>query len=330
MPRISSRQALIGGAIALGAAAALRAAANARERRRKLASGELRPVQGLCTQVGEWRMHTHAAFPVRPSDAPPVVLIHGFGVSSSYYLPTVERLGRYLNVYAPDLPGHGKSDQPRTPLDVPELTAALIAWMDATGIECASLVGNSMGCQIAVEAALRYPSRVERMVLIGPTTDPKGRSISQLMTRFLIGGLFERLSLNWLLVRDYAHMGTRLAAEFNFMRADEIEVKLPHVDAPTMLVRGWNDSIVPQSWLDEVARLIGAKRVAVIPHMGHAINHSAADELASVLLPFLAASAASAYAAIAPTRTEIDALVGPPLSSSVRHGAATVKHHNPC
>src|SRR3569833_3161038 len=193
MRHITSRQALVGGAIALGALAALRSVANARERRHKISQGVLRPA---------------------------------------------ESLGRYLNVYAPDLPGDGKTAPPRKPLDVSELAEALIAWMDASGIECASLVGNSMGCQVAVEAALRHPSRNDQMVLIGPTTDPRGRSVSQLMMRFLIGGLFEQPSLNWLLDKDYARMRSRLIKEFNVMRADEVEVKLPHVDVPTMLVRG--------------------------------------------------------------------------------------------
>src|SRR3569623_885481 len=208
MRHITSRQALVGGAIALGALAALRSVANARERRHKISQGVLRPAQSLWTPVGEWRMHTHVALPAHPSAAPPL------------------------------------------------------------------------------------PSRIDRMVLIGPTTDPRGRSVSQLMMRFLIGGLFEQPSLNWLLVKDYARMRSRLIKEFNVMRADVVEVKLPHVEVPTMLVRGENDPIVPQRWLDEAARLVGAKRVAVIPHMGHALNYSAADELVATLLPFLAAPAA--------------------------------------
>src|SRR3569832_2454815 len=71
-----------------------------------------------------------------------------------------------------------------------------------------------------------------------------------------------------------------------------VVLKLPHVDVPTMLVRGEYDPIVPQRWLDESARLVGAKRGAVIPHMGHALYYSAADELVATLLPFLAAPAA--------------------------------------
>src|SRR3569833_4498395 len=94
MRHITSRQALVGGAIALGALAALRSVANARERRHKISQGVLRPAQSLWTQVGEWRMHTHVALPVHTSDAPPVVLIHGFGEKSKKYMQTEERNGR--------------------------------------------------------------------------------------------------------------------------------------------------------------------------------------------------------------------------------------------
>jgi 2-hydroxy-6-oxonona-2,4-dienedioate hydrolase len=286
----ASKRLLIAGAI-VGAAVVWRAAANKRARRHRLARGEIRPVQSQWTQVGEWRMHARIALPPHPSDLPPVVLIHGFGVSSAYFVPTAERLGTLFNVYAPDLPGHGKSDTPHEPLDVLRLTDALIAWMDAMQIERACLLGNSMGCQIAVDAALRYPARVDRLVLVGLTTDPKGRTTGQLIKRFLAGGAYERLALNWVLARDYGRMGRRLLREFRFMQWDPIEVKLPDIEVPTMLVRGENDSIVPQRWLDEAGQLLGTDRKAVIPRAGHAVNFSAADELVTAVAPFLATRA---------------------------------------
>lgn len=86
------------------------------------------------------------------------VLVHGFGMSSSYFVPTAERLGTRFAVYAPDLPGHGGSDTPRDALDVPQFADALIAWMNGVGIERTSLVGHSFGGQIAVDAAVHYPS----------------------------------------------------------------------------------------------------------------------------------------------------------------------------
>ena len=53
------------------------------------------------------------------------------------------------------------------------LSGALSAWMEGIGVERATLVGNSMGCQVIAELAACHPERVERAVLQGPTMDPR-------------------------------------------------------------------------------------------------------------------------------------------------------------
>jgi pimeloyl-ACP methyl ester carboxylesterase len=57
-------------------------------------------------------------------------------------------------VWAPDLPGFGRSNSPRAQLNVPRLGDALAEWMRKCGIEDAVLLGNSSGCQVAVELAV--------------------------------------------------------------------------------------------------------------------------------------------------------------------------------
>ena len=211
-------------------AVALSTLSGALGRRRMLARGEIRPQGNLWTTVGGCRIYARVAGAAGGAAAAgtlPIVCVHGFGVSSSYFVPSIERLATEFPVYAPDLPGHGKSDTPPEALDVPRLADTLIAWMDAVGIRRASVVANSMGCQTAADAALRYPGRIDRLVLIGPTVDPAGRSVWQLFCRLVASSPFERLSLIGLLVRDYGRMGPRLAAEFRFMRRDRIEWKLP-------------------------------------------------------------------------------------------------------
>lgn len=217
----------------------------------------------------------------------PVVLVHGFGVSSSYFVPTAERLAVEFCVYAPDLPGHGKSETPQEPCDIPCFADALVGWMDAVGMRRAALVGNSMGCQIAVETAVRYPDRVDRLVLIAPTVDPAHRTVHQLFGRLLVGALYERFSLSGLIVKDYARMAWRLIPELRFMLSDRIEEKLPQVESPVMLVRGEKDPIVPRRWFDDAARLVRAQQIAVIPGWGHAVNYSAAGLLTDAIVPFL-------------------------------------------
>src|SRR5436190_17974179 len=100
------------------------------------------------TTVAGWSMH--ALVPEDPSacPGPPVVLVHGLGVSGRYMLPTAVRLAGHLPTYVPDLPGFGQSARPARALDIPELADALAGWTRALGLgpraagRGASFLGN--------------------------------------------------------------------------------------------------------------------------------------------------------------------------------------------
>src|SRR5436190_2195210 len=111
-------------------------------------SEEDRRIGSRWAVVGGLRMHACAATDAVDGLALPVVLVHGLVVSSRYMLPLAERLADHAHVYAPDLPGFGKSDHPERPLDIAGLADGLAAWMHVTGIPRAALIGNSMGCQV--------------------------------------------------------------------------------------------------------------------------------------------------------------------------------------
>ena len=135
------------------------------ERRGRLESG--------WTRVGRMHLHARVSVDPVPRQAPTVVLVHGLIVSSRYMVPVAEHLAPYCRVYAPDLPGFGRSVKPRHVLDTREHADVLAAWMDAVGLERASLLGNSFGSQVAVDFAIRHPRRTRRLILTGPTMDPK-------------------------------------------------------------------------------------------------------------------------------------------------------------
>lgn len=260
---------------------------NRRDGRRDAGPSEIRKLQSIWTDVGPCRMHARASADSATSPRVPVVLVHGFGVSSSYFVPTAERLAVEFEVYAPDLPGHGKSDTPAEPLDIPRLADQLLAWMDAVGLQRVSLVANSMGCQVSVDLAVRYPNRVERLVLIGPTSDPTARTFTAHALRLIASAPFERVSLIPILMVDYLRMGPRLIPEFRFLLRDPVEEKLPQVTMPVMIVRGERDAIVPTRWFEEAARLVRAERKVVIVRWGHAVNFSAPRQLTAAIAPFL-------------------------------------------
>jgi pimeloyl-ACP methyl ester carboxylesterase len=89
-----------------------------------------------------------------------MVLLHGLAVSHRHLMPLAAGLARHHPVHVIDLPGFGLSDDPGTVLDVPEHAEHLAAWLAAAGAPSAVVVGNSFGCQVAVELAVRHPDRV--------------------------------------------------------------------------------------------------------------------------------------------------------------------------
>jgi 2-hydroxy-6-oxonona-2,4-dienedioate hydrolase len=220
-------------------------------------------------------------------ESPDVVLVHGVGVSSRYMIPTARRLADHCRVWAPDLPGFGRSAKPRTPLRLHELAEALGEWLGAAGIGRAALVGNSFGCQIIVELAVRRPDLVDRVVLQGPTVDPDARSWRGQLARWVRNAPYERPAMSALIAADYWDAGlARVFHTFRDALDDPIERKLPAVTAPALVVRGEKDPIVPQRWAEDAARLLPKGRLVVVEG-AHTLNFAAPDPFVAAILPFL-------------------------------------------
>lgn len=271
-------------ALALGAATVLAIRRRSRPSTPREPQGRLRD---LWSRVDGLRIYARASW-CPAAGRPPVVLVHGYGMSSSYMAPIAKRLAAEQTVYAPDLPGHGRSADPGWTLSIPALAEFLHAWMATVGIDRAAFLGNSMGCQVIAELAVRHPERIDRLILVGPTVDPAARTLLQELPRFLKDSTVERSSLLLLALRDYCRAGfRRLDQEMDDALDDRIEEKLPRISAPSLVVRGERDAIAPQAWAEEVARKLGAGDVRVIPGKSHAPNYSAPDELMRVIRPFL-------------------------------------------
>ncbi len=99
----------------------------------------------------------------------PLILLHGFPQTSFAWRHQVESLSDACAVFAPDTRGFGGSDKPRLLVTRALLARDLVDFMDALGIERASLVGHDWGGMIAAKAALEYPQRFERVALLDTT-----------------------------------------------------------------------------------------------------------------------------------------------------------------
>jgi pimeloyl-ACP methyl ester carboxylesterase len=121
------------------------------------------PLRSGFVDVGGHRLHH--TFGGR--GAPPVVFVHGLGSSGyiewRFNLPDIARNHR---VFAPDLPGFGKSPKPSLPYGVPLFAHAVEGYFRALRLRSPVLVGASMGGRVAIEVALRRPASVRKLVLV--------------------------------------------------------------------------------------------------------------------------------------------------------------------
>jgi pimeloyl-ACP methyl ester carboxylesterase len=213
----------------------------------------------------------------RCGDGSPIVCVHGIGVNSTYFRRLARELAsRGRRVLVPDLPGWGRSPRPAGVLDVGELADALLVFMTSEGVERAPLVANSMGCQVAVEIAIRRPELVSHLVLIGPTVDPHLRPWPKMVPGFVLDCAREPPSLWWIIARDYAKMGPRrFVGTARCANAHRIERRLPLVRQPTLVLRGGRDGFVSQRWCEQAAALLPRGRLVVVPGEPHAVHYTA-------------------------------------------------------
>ena len=108
----------------------------------------------------------------------PLILLHGNGEDGTYFAPHIAALARHFRVIALDTRGHGKSPRGSAPFTIAQFARDLRDFMDAQGIEKASLLGFSDGGNLALTFALAHPERVQSLILNGANLEPGGVKLS--------------------------------------------------------------------------------------------------------------------------------------------------------
>lgn len=104
----------------------------------------------------------------------PLILLHGNGEDHTYFVHQIDRFSKAYRVVALDTRGHGQSPRGEKPFTIKQFAEDLHDFMDAKGINKATLLGFSDGGNIALTFALKYPERVERLILNGANLFPSG------------------------------------------------------------------------------------------------------------------------------------------------------------
>ena len=231
----------------------------------------------------------------------PLVLVHGFNMDLLTWVENIEPLAERFRVLALDLWGLGYST--REPLDYGyELySEQLRLFMDALGLEYASLAGHSMGGGTSVVFALKYPNRVNKLVLVDsvgyPAPLPFRAKIFRLpgVAEFLVSlptDFVRRKNLSDFWVYDPAALTESRFQEFMsfqkiegtnesilailrkdfFHTLEDQFATLGEQDIPTLIIWGNQDSSVPLSSGQAIERLIKGSRLEIIDNAGHMPN----------------------------------------------------------
>ena len=118
---------------------------------------------------------------------PVLLLVHGMAGSSSTWREVMPALAQRYTVIAPDLPGHGESDKPLQDYSLGAQANALRDLLVATGIDRATIVGQSLGGGIAMQLAYQHPQHCERLVLV--SSGGLGREVSLLLRALTLPGV---------------------------------------------------------------------------------------------------------------------------------------------
>ncbi len=229
---------------------------------------------------------------------PPLVLLHGWGMSSAVFGEALEALQDQFLVLAPDLPGHGPSTATGD-YGLEALAADLAAWMEGLQLQDVRLLGWSLGGQIALRLADGAAQRLSRLILVATTprfvSDPQwphglaaGRV--RVMERGLrrdpagvlkefFASMFTANELDgqrrqWLTEQcsPAAHppQPTAVLGALQTLRDSDLRSWVKDLSLPVLLQHGSDDAIVPLGAGRYLAEILPKARLQILNHQGHA------------------------------------------------------------
>jgi non-heme chloroperoxidase len=224
-----------------------------------------------------------------------IVFLHGYSDSWFSFSRVLPLLSPEYHAFALTQRGHGDSDKPQCCYTPEDFAADVDAFMEALGIEEATLVGASTGALFAQRVALSYPRRVSRLVLVGAQTpaneanevvlglqeevraleDPvppefvrafqEGTIHQPVPQEFLDTVVSESLKLPARVWRDYLE-GAVLSIDQDYV------IELREIDVPTLMLWGERDPLFPREEQERLAAAIPEATLKVYPETGHAVH----------------------------------------------------------
>jgi pimeloyl-ACP methyl ester carboxylesterase len=213
---------------------------------------------------------------------PPLVLVHGLAGSWRWWRTVLPALAAERRVHLLDLPGFGGLPRARL-FDLDRALDWLEDWSAAADIGPADVVGHSLGGLLCARLAARRPEAVRRLVLVAPAGLATHSAVGSAVP-LAIALLRCRPRFLALLTRDALRSGPiAIGSAALAVVAADLRTDLPAVRAPTLVLLGERDPLVPHAHAED----LGEVHVHVLRGAGHVPMVDRPAEFSRVLLAFL-------------------------------------------
>ncbi len=248
-----------------------------------------------------------------------LVLVHGFGGSAAQWKFQIQTFGQFARVVAPDLRGHGLSDDPPTlSRTLDDLVDDLEITLDRLDVSRPFfLLAHSFGGAVATEYALRHPDDVSGLVMIG------------VPSRFIVRDIVRRLMVvpdpvfsgvaKLIKVALYAPqrtlkrmLNTALAPWRGLERVEQLRV-------PALVIMGQRDTVFLREHYEDVARSIPGAQQVVIPVSSHLVQLERPDAVNRAIRRFIEARLKVGGAASSATSSSSPLARAPFAASQATH-----------
>ncbi len=240
----------------------------------------------------------------------PLVLLHGLFGSADNWFGVAPKLAEKFHVFAPDLRNHGHSPH-HAEMDYPLMAADVERFFAAQKIECAHVIGHSMGGKVAMQFALDFPARVKKLVVVDMALRAYARTHDKIFAALLALDLnlfqtrqqieeslapeIPSLNLRRFLLKNLGRdehgkffwkMNLRSVAE-NYSRLGEVLSAQNQFDKPALFIRGGKSDYIGAKDENEIRRPFPAAQIQTIPEAAHWVHADQPTEFLRLVLDFL-------------------------------------------
>lgn len=260
---------------------------------------------------------------VDEGQGPVLLFVHGLGSNLQAWYKNLDSLQLTHRCIALDLPGYGKSDEGKHPYSMQFFAETLQAFITQLALQDVTLIGHSMGGQIAMHTVLTSTENISRLVLVAPAGFETFSTEQQQWFATYVTPLVVKATPDAQIVRNFEMNFHDMPEDARFMIDDRMELKaspayeaycemipqcvnamltepvfdrLPEIQLPTLVIFGENDALIPNRFLHpglsvkEVAEAgvgqFSQAQLAILSSAGHFVQWEQSTELNKLIVAF--------------------------------------------